>query len=237
METLTPSLDWGDELISSALWVAKAWVIGAVCMVVALALLGRFTTWGRQFWRVTGGYFKGRESIPVWLWLGVLLASVMIDVRLAVLFSYQSNDQFSALQAAFEGEGAAKDAAIDGFWVAMLIYVGVAIAHIARSLLDVYLTQRFIIRWRVWLTHRLTGDWLDGDAYYRGRFIDSPIDNPDQRIQQDIDIFTTAPDRKPTHRPSAHPRRWYSARSRRLSRSCRSPRFCGSWRARSRSSG
>jgi vitamin B12/bleomycin/antimicrobial peptide transport system ATP-binding/permease protein len=191
METFTPSLDWGDELITSVLWVAKAWVIGAVGMLIALALLGRFTTWGRQFWRVTGDYFKGRESIPVWLWLGVLLLSVMIDVRLAVLFSYQSNDQFSALQAAFEGEGAAKDAAIDGFWVAMLIYVGLATAHIARSLLDVYLTQRFIIRWRVWLTGRLTGDWLDGDAYYRGRFIDSPIDNPDQRIQQDIDIFTT----------------------------------------------
>ena len=51
--------------------------------------------------------------------------------------------------------------------------------------------QRFIIRWRVWLTHRLTGDWLDGDAYYKGRFVDDPIDNPDQRIQQDIDIFTT----------------------------------------------
>jgi putative ATP-binding cassette transporter len=171
--------------------VAKAWVIGAAGMLVALALLGRFTTWGRQFWRVTGGYFKGRGSIPVWLWLGVLLLSVMIDVRLAVLFSYQSNDQFSALQAAFEGEGAAKDEAIDGFWAAILIYVGLASAHIARSLLDVYLMQQFIIRWRVWLTHRLTGDWLDGYAYYRGRFIDTPIDNPDQRIQQDIDIFTT----------------------------------------------
>jgi vitamin B12/bleomycin/antimicrobial peptide transport system ATP-binding/permease protein len=33
-------------------------------------------------------------------------------------------------------------------------------------------------------------DWLDGRAYYRGRFIDETIDNPDQRIQQDIDIFT-----------------------------------------------
>ena len=60
-----------------------------------------------------------------------------------------------------------------------------------RSVLDVYLMQRFIIRWRVWLTHRLTGDWLAGDAYYRGRFVDDPVDNPDQRIQQDIDIFTT----------------------------------------------
>ncbi len=73
----------------------------------------------------------------------------------------------------------------------ILILVALIIADIVRTLLDTYLMQRFIIRWRVWLTHRLTGDWLDGDAYYRGRFIDHPIDNSDQRIQQDIDIFTT----------------------------------------------
>ncbi|ETW22213.1 hypothetical protein MGAST_21330 [Mycobacterium gastri 'Wayne'] len=42
----------------------------------------------------------------------------------------------------------------------------------------------------MWLTDRLTADWLDGRAYYRGRFLDTTIDNPDQRIQQDIDIFT-----------------------------------------------
>jgi putative ATP-binding cassette transporter len=156
-----------------------------------LALLARFTTWGRQFWRISGDYFTGRESIPVWALLGVLLASVMIDVRLVVLFSYQSNDQFSALQAAFEGEGAAKDTAIKGFWFAILILAGLIIADIVRTMLDTYLMQRFIIRWRVWLTGRLTGDWLDGDAHYRGRFVGDPIDNPDQRIQQDIDIFTT----------------------------------------------
>ena len=127
----------------------------------------------------------------MWALFGVLMLLVMIDVRLAVLFSYQSNDQFSALQAAFEGEGAAKDAAIAGFWWAILILAGLIVADVVRSVLDVYLMQRFIIRWRVWLTHRLTGDWLDGDAYYRGRFVDDPIDNPDQRIQQDIDIFTT----------------------------------------------
>ena len=191
METFTPSLDWGDELIASALWVAKAWVTAAVGMVVVLALLARYTTWGRQFWRITGDYFKGRQSIPVWALLGVLLASVMIDVRLGVLFSYQSNDQFSALQAAFQGSGAAKDVAKHGFWISMLILAGLITADIVRTVLDTYLMQRFIIRWRVWLTHRLTGDWLADDAYYRGRFVDDPIDNPDQRIQQDIDTFTT----------------------------------------------
>jgi putative ATP-binding cassette transporter len=191
METFTPTLDWGNELIASALWVAKAWAISAVCMMVVLALLARFTGWGRQFWRITGDYFKGRQSIPVWLWVGVLLLSVMIGVRLDVLFSYQSNDQFSALQAAVSGDEATKASGRQGFWFALIILAILATAHIVRILLDLYLMQRFILRWRVWLTHRLTGDWLDGDAYYRGRFIESPIDNPDQRIQQDIDIFTT----------------------------------------------
>jgi len=65
---------------------------------------------------------------------------------------------------------------------------------------------------------RLTGDWLDGDAYYRGRFIDNPIDNADQRIQQDIDIFTTGTGPE-TNTPTVEPpKRWCSARSRRLSR-------------------
>ncbi len=191
METFTPTLDWGNEVVASLLWVAKAWVIAAVCTLIVLWLLARFTTWGRQFWRVTGDYFKGRQSIPVWALLGVLLLSVMIDVRLVVLFSYQSNDQFSALQASFQGSGSAKDVAIKGFWFALLILVALIIADIVRTLLDTYLMQRFIIRWRVWLTDRLTGDWLDGDAYYRGRFVEDSIDNPDQRIQQDIDIFTT----------------------------------------------
>ena len=77
------------------------------------------------------------------------------------------------------------------FGSAILVLVGLAVIDIVRNLLDIYLMQRFIIRWRVWLTRRLTRDWLDGDAYYRGRFVDDPIDNPDQRIQQDIDVFTT----------------------------------------------
>ncbi len=57
-------------------------------------------------------------------------------------------------------------------------------------MLDLFITQRFMLAWRAWLTDELTGDWLDGKAYYRARFIDDTIDNPDQRIQSDIDIFT-----------------------------------------------
>lgn len=199
MEMFTPSLDWGNEVVGSLLWVAKAWGISAVSVLLALAMIARFTTWGSQFWRVTGGYFRGRDSIRVWAMLAVLLLSVMLSVRIDVLLSYYVNDQSSALQAAFEGAGAGDDAVRDsgirGFWFSILVFVLLATTHIVRTLADLYLMQRFIIRWRVWLTHRLTGDWLDGRAYYRGRFLANfggdPIDNPDQRIQQDVDVFTT----------------------------------------------
>ena len=71
------------------------------------------------------------------------------------------------------------------------IFIVLATLYVIRFMVDIYLTQRFIIAWRVWLTAHLTDDWLDGRAYYRDLFIDNTIDNPDQRIQQDVDIFTT----------------------------------------------
>ena len=52
-----------------------------------------------------------------------------------------------------------------------------------------YAQQRLILRWRVWLNDRIVDDWLDGRAYYRARFTKNPIDNPDQRIQQDVATF------------------------------------------------
>jgi putative ATP-binding cassette transporter len=194
-ERFRPSVDWSSELVNSTLWVLMAFGIAALCLVVVLVLLRRFTEWGRQFWRVTGNYFVGRASLPVWIMLAVLLVSAVVSVRISVLISYYANDLFSALQVAFEGsgspEGALKDTGIEGFWMAMKIFAVLATLATFRTLLDLYLMQRFTVRWRVWLSRRLVNDWLDGYAYYRGRLEKEPIDNPDQRIQQDIDIVTT----------------------------------------------
>ena len=55
-----PSMDWGHELVPSLLWILKAWAIAAVLSMVVLVLLARFTVWGRQYWRVSDDYFKGR---------------------------------------------------------------------------------------------------------------------------------------------------------------------------------
>ena len=195
MENFKPSIDWGHEVVRSALWILGAWAACAAVVLVIAALLIRYTTWGQRFWRITGAYFTGAPSAPVWGLLAVMLLSVMIDVRIQVLLSYYSNDVYSALQVAVQGVASHnaphRSSGIHGFWMALVIFCILATIHVARIVLDTYLAQRFIIRWRVWLTDRLTTNWLTGRAYYRDRFSATPIDNPDQRIQQDIDVFTT----------------------------------------------
>lgn len=189
-----PSIDWSAAFVDSLRWLAIAWVISAVCLFGVLLAFRFLTPWGRQFWRITRGYFVGAHSVRVWLMLGVLLLSVLLSVRLSVLLSFQSNDLYTALQKAFEGIASGNDtvkhSGIHGFWVSLGIFCLLAALWVTRFMADVYLTQRFIIAWRMWLTANLTDDWLAGRAYYRDLFIDNTIDNPDQRIQQDIDIFT-----------------------------------------------
>jgi putative ATP-binding cassette transporter len=194
MEMFTPTLDWSSEWLTSLWWIAKAWAISALATMVILVLCARFTKWGRQFWRITGAYFSGPSSVKIWLWLAALLLSVIIGVRLSVLFSYQSSDMLTSFQVVASGVGGGdqtvKASGKHGFWVSILVFSIMAIIYVARIMLDLFLMQRFMLAWRAWLTDRLTGDWLDGKAYYRARFIDDTIDNPDQRIQYDIDIFT-----------------------------------------------
>jgi vitamin B12/bleomycin/antimicrobial peptide transport system ATP-binding/permease protein len=193
-DMFTPTLDWGNELLTSLWWIAKAWVIAAVATLVILVLIYRFTTWGKQFWRVTGDYFIGRESVLVWVWLSGLLLSVVTGVRIDVLLSFQGNDMMTSFQVIAAGLGngdeAVKNSGKDGFWFSIAVFAILATIHVARVMLDLFLMQRFMLRWRAWLTDRMSDDWLDGKAYYRARFIDDTIDNPDQRIQTDIDIFT-----------------------------------------------
>lgn len=185
MET---SIDWSHELVNSLFWVAKAVGISAIASVVVAALLFRFTKWGRQFWRISGAYFRDRGAWKVYLLLLALIVGAVLTVRMNVLFSYNGNDTFTALQLgaqALAGQGDLQ-VAKDGFWSAVKGFAVLAVIWVALGLVNFYVGQAFDIRWRVWLTERVTTDYLEGRAYYRGRFIDDSIDNPDQRIQADI---------------------------------------------------
>ena len=164
MDTFKPSIDWGSELARSVVWIFAASAISAVCVLLILAAVVRYTTFGRRFWAITGGYFTGTASLPAWGLLVVMMLSVISSVRILVLMSYYNNDLHSALQMAFEGAAShhesQRDSGVHGFWVAIGTFVVLALVNVARIVFDNYVTQQFIIRWRVWLTARFTGNWL-----------------------------------------------------------------------------
>ena len=109
----------------------------------------------------------------------LLLLMAVADVRLTVIFSYQSNGLFTALQ----------ELDAPTFWKFVGIFAVLATINLVLVLVNFYVSQLQIIRWREWLNQRMVDDWLDGAAYHRGRFVREPIDNPDQRIQEDITSY------------------------------------------------
>ncbi|MEE3852523.1 ABC transporter ATP-binding protein/permease [Gordonia sp. LSe1-13] len=190
------SIDWGSEWLASATWLAIAFGISAAVGLLICVLVARFTNWGRQFWRLSQGFFTGSGKWLTWTILAGLLLLTLLSVRFNVLLSYQYNDMYTAMQLIAEGlaqgDVEARDAAASAFWRAIGIFGILATLHVVRSLVDFYAGQAFDIRWRTWMTERLTADWLEGQAYYRNRFVgDANIDNPDQRIETDITRFVT----------------------------------------------
>ena len=113
------------------------------------------------------------------LTVALLLFLTVISVRLNVILSFNSNDLFTALQEQDQPT----------FWTAILRFSILATINLVLVLFDFYISQAQIIHWRLWLNQRMVGDWLTGAAYHRGRFVAQPIDNPDQRIQQDVTSF------------------------------------------------
>jgi vitamin B12/bleomycin/antimicrobial peptide transport system ATP-binding/permease protein len=115
------------------------------------------------------------------LTVALLLMLTVASVRLDVVLSYQGNGLLTAMQRL--------DAA--AFWKYIGIFGVLATINVVLVLFTFWVSQAQIIHWRLWLNQRMAGDWLGGTAYYRMRFVSTPVDNPDQRIQQDVTSFTT----------------------------------------------
>jgi putative ATP-binding cassette transporter len=115
------------------------------------------------------------------LTVALLLLLTVAAVRLDVVLSYQGNGMFTALQ----------ELDAPAFWRFILIFGILATINVVLVLITYYIGQAQIIHWRLWLNQRMVGDWMSGAAYHRGRFVTTAVDNPDQRIQQDITSYTS----------------------------------------------
>jgi putative ATP-binding cassette transporter len=178
-------IDWATEWWRSPIWIGGVFLLTLLGFALIGWLLIKRTGWGRQFWRLSSRYFiPVRRSWLAWrpiLTVALLLLLTVISVRLDVLLSFQGNAMYTAIQNLNQGE----------FWRLIGIFGILAAVYVLLALITFYISQAQIIHWRLWLNERMVGDWLTGAAYHRGRFVEAPVDNPDQRIQADVTEYTS----------------------------------------------
>lgn len=124
-------------------------------------------------------YWLGDKKRTAWGLLALLIGLMVCETQLAVMLIDKTGEMTSAL--------AAKQA--DRFWSAVrasLVVLAVAVPVYA---FYYYMRDAFSNHWRRWLTHRFLDGYLAERKYYEIG-ASSGIDNPDQRISEDINTFT-----------------------------------------------
>ncbi|AWX14389.1 ABC transporter ATP-binding protein [Mergibacter septicus] len=168
-----------QEALTSTIWVAKAFIITLICSGIAGYFVIKLTDWGKQFWLLGKDYFSPKRSLRPLLGFSFILILTLFSVRIDVIFSQWYNTMYDALQKLDENK----------FWEQMIWFAIIAGINLANVLFIYYIKQRFLIQWRQWLNDNLLDKWLENNAYYKIQYSNDQLDNPDQRIQQDIQSY------------------------------------------------
>jgi putative ATP-binding cassette transporter len=148
--------------------------------------------------RLAKPYFASEER---WIAIGLvaaIIALTLVGVYLNVVYTYWYKVAYNALQV--------KNA--HAFWTSMFTYrmvkgfpyfipgfCEIAVLTIVAGVYAFYLGQMLQIRWRRWLTTNFVRGWLSRHAYYRISLSGGEgvgLDNPDQRISDDLGSFVSS---------------------------------------------
>ena len=147
-----------------------------------------FRVFARKVGRLAAPYFVSSEE--KWKARGLLLAIVLLNLG-AVYMLVQINEWNRFFYDALQN----KDQ--PAFWHQLGRFTYLAFGFIIIAVYRFYLTQLLQMRWRGWMTAHYMDRWLANKAFYQlelARFskaTDAPPDNPDQRIAEDMNLFTS----------------------------------------------
>ena len=133
----------------------------------------------KQFVHVAKPYWLGDQKKAAWTLLALLVVLMLAETQFAVMLNNQSGEMTSAL--------AGKDA--DRFWKSVRVCLGILAFAVPIYAFYYYMRDAFANQWRRWLTGRFLDGYLQGRKYYE-LGSGGEIDNPDQRISEDINTFT-----------------------------------------------
>ena len=146
-----------------------------------------FREFAGKAWRLSTPYFGSEEK---WKARGLLAAIVALNlaaVYMLVLLNEWNRVFYDALQN--------KDAAV--FWRELGRFTWLAFGFIIIAVYRFYLTQLLEMRWRAWMTRHYLDRWLGHQRFYQmelaryARGENAPPDNPDQRLAEDMNLFTS----------------------------------------------
>jgi putative ATP-binding cassette transporter len=135
----------------------------------------------RAAWNLAWPYWTSDEKWAAGGLLAAVVALNLVYVWLTVRLNAWNNDFYNALQ----NYDWAK------FWWQFAIFGMIACAIIVVLVYQSYLQRILHIRWRRWMTHEFLSRWLSDRAYYHIQLDQTATDNPDQRISDDLDRFTS----------------------------------------------
>ena len=133
----------------------------------------------KQFIHVAKPYWLGDKKKVAWTLLALLIVLMLAETQFAVMLNNQSGEMTSAL--------AGKDA--DRFWKSVRVSLGILAFAVPIYAFHYYMRDAFANLWRRWLTGRFLDGYLRDRKYYE-LGSGGEIDNPDQRISEDINTFT-----------------------------------------------
>lgn len=141
--------------------------------------------WTREFivglFHLITPYWNSEEKKSARLYLAAIITLTIAAVYMTLLLNDWFNSFYSALQNYDSG----------AVYRGLLRFTGLAFAHIAFAVYSYYLQQRLALRWRKWMTKNYLAKWTGQQMYYRlEMFSQGTADNPDQRISEDINLFT-----------------------------------------------
>jgi putative ATP-binding cassette transporter len=135
---------------------------------------------GRRFVRVVKDFLTSEVRWRARALVGLLFAFALAVNGLNVVNSYVGRDFMTAI--------AHRD--MDDFVRQAILYVGVFAGSTAIAVLYRFTEERLGLFWRVWLTRRIVRYYLGDRTYLRLKGA-AGVDNPDQRIADDVRTFTT----------------------------------------------
>ncbi|MFA7291131.1 MAG: ABC transporter ATP-binding protein/permease [Rhodocyclaceae bacterium] len=133
----------------------------------------------QRFWALASPFWREDERWKAWGLLLLLVILLLGQTQFAVLFNEQTGEFTSALAARDE----------DRFWASIRLCLILLIIAVPIYAFYYFVRDKLGIHWRRWLTNRFLASYFSHRHFYELN-ANNTIDNPDQRVAEDIATFT-----------------------------------------------